>query len=135
MNDLSLTGRPNQLIIFKVTLFKLLHCNENSQYKNNAHTYLLILLDRHLTVKLKLPCSSTLFHISHELPYVQYVTSNRYASFTKVSLHTLHIFILRWWCHDAASTPNLHEQVEAMLRFMGLVSCDWICYCIITLYW
>ena len=53
---------------------------------------------------------------------IDYLDSNNrackkcYPSSTRFSLHFLHIFIIRWWCHDVTSTPNLCDRVRVSTK-------------------
>ena len=87
----------------------LLLYSKNSQC-DNAHKYVLT-LGGILRMMLTLSCpSNQSSYFSWSTLYFEHAISKWYTSSTRFSLHTLHIFMFVWWCHDAISTPNLCEQ-------------------------
>ena len=73
--------------------------------ENKAHTYVLTLLGGDLSMAHTLSCPSNKWSCFSWITF--YVYDKWYSSHTRISLHTLHIFIFGWWYHDATSTPNL----------------------------
>ena len=75
--------------------------------------------------------------------YVKHVRSKWYSFSTRFSMHTLHIFILDWWCYGATSIRNSCERVWISVSalweptFMGVVRCNldifWQFYLVIEL--
>ena len=70
-----------------------------------------------LSTILQLSClSNKSSYVSWITWSVEQVRNKCYSSSTRFSLHTLYIFVVGQWCHEATSTPNLCDQVWGSVK-------------------